>query len=489
MRHLTSLRLSPSTNVFDFLLDFVGFQQPLRPLKHYGRGLKFLHAAFLTTVCFVLSYSFFIRHIVLNAHPDVGWISELIWRNPLQLLESESYKVGWGSGWEFHTSPILSIASLFSYLWPGLQITWMATFLATQVSLVYWPLQQILRLRVFMTQRPLDAVLSYLTAFLLTVGGAVTGSLIFPHYELFQVTFFVWMLFSLHCNNRFAFYSFSALFLTVREDSLLFAIAFILFAAPFANKLIRRKLITLIILLLSVLGLFFLVRRLIFDTESIFSSDYLGNPPLDHLSVQFLVQRFELMLSNNVWTFGTIFCLVVLAVYNEAWRSIASVMPVFGLVGAGLLTYSAAKGTFLFYYSIPFFFFILISLLTLVSSHTNLKLSMRMALAISLAPLALPIFQNDFYVGRTLASQIPESASLAELESHTRRFVEQGFLVHESMYAFNPSAMRPGVISYSETIEECVVVPLPHLSDFGGTSLRVSRFEEATFFYKVCPSS
>jgi hypothetical protein len=365
----------------------------------------------------------------------------------------------------------------------------MATFLAAQVALIYWPLQQILRFRVFVAGKSVDAVLSYLTAFVLTLGGAVTGSLIFPHYELFQVTFFVWMLFGLHCNNRLVFYGSFALFLSVREDSMLFAIALILIVLPFANRVIRRRLFFLIALLLSGLGLILFGRRLVFDTESIFSSDYLGNPPLDHLSVRFLVQRFELMLDNNVWILGSMLCLVTLAVYNEAWRSMASIMPVFGLMGVGLLTYSAAKGTFLFYYSIPFFFFLLASLLTLVASHANLKLSTRLALALSLAPLALPMFQNNFYLGRTLVSEVPEITSLEELESDTKRFVEQGYLLHPSMYAFNPSAMEPGTISHSETITKCVVVPFPHLDEFKEISLEISRFEGSNFFYTVCPSS
>jgi hypothetical protein len=489
MRRQTSWKLSTSTNIFDFFCDFVGFCQPLQTPKYWSRSLKFFHAAFLTMICFFISYSFFIRHIVLNAHPDIGWISELIWQNPLQQLETQSYKLGWNSGWEFHISPFLSVASLFSYLWPGLQMTWMATFLAAQVSFIYWPLQQILRFRVFIGEKPLDSIFSYLIASLLTVGGAVTGSLIFPHYELFQITFFVWMLFGLHCKNRFIFYSSFALFLSVREDSLLFTIVLILVTLPFANQVLRRRLAALIALFSSSLGLIFLGRRLFFDTESIFSSDYLGNPPFDHLSVQFLVQRFELMIENNVWILGTIFCLVTLAVYNKVYRSIASVLPVFGLLGVGLLTFSGAKGTFLFYYSIPFFFFILFSLLTLVASHAKLDLSIRIAMALSLTPLAFPIFQNDFYLGRTLVSQVPTNALLAELESDTKRFVAQGYLLHESMYAFNPSAMKPGVIFHSENNRECVVVPLPHLGEFDELTLDISRFEGSDFFYRVCPPS
>jgi hypothetical protein len=195
------------------------------------------------------------------------------------------------------------------------------------------------------------------------------------------------------------------------------------------------------------------------------------------------------MIENNIWILGTIFCLMTLAVHNKAYRSIASVSPVFGIFGVGLLTYSGAKGTFLFYYSIPFFFFILFSLLTLVASHAKLDLSIRIAIALSLTPLAFPIFQNDFYLGRTLVSQVPKSISLAELESDTERFVAQGYLLHKSMYAFNPSAMKPGVISHSETNTTCVVVPLPHLGEFDEPSLDISRFEGSDFFYKVCPPS
>jgi hypothetical protein len=110
----------------------------IRFKSNFSKLSKFelLFSVLISLITFVFFYFIYSKHILTNAHWDIGWIKQVIWQNVLQKMPEDCCVSGNLSSpyisWKWHLTPFFSLISLISYLWPFTSNSWLITFFAIQ---------------------------------------------------------------------------------------------------------------------------------------------------------------------------------------------------------------------------------------------------------------------------------------------------------------------------------------------------------------------
>lgn len=442
--------------------------------------------AFIVFTLSIIFFNYFYKHIILYSHPDIGWIGNLIYRNPLQSLQNQSYKLGWQSGWEFHYSPFLSIISLLSFLWPFGAIKWLSLFFTLQVVLIYYPVLRIVQ-RFFIHKGTIkEKILTNALAIPLSLGGSITGSLLFPHYELYQVAFFTWVFYGILLSNKLIVLVSSFLFLSVREDSFLYAGVIILIL----GVILRAKafyLAAAVVLLVFLLQLF--SRQLLFDTPSIFKTDYLGDPTLSHINLSHFLTRGELIIKNNYPIFMTFYLILFVGIWQFNKSVLLNSFILIPLLLMGMFSFSPTKGSFSLYYSIPFFYIYFPNILLIL--RANLIRFQRVFCFFICMALTLSIPQNNFYILQVASTKIPPGYSEKAFKGALRDAIFLGYPVDSTMYAYGPELMNHDMLfSLGTPVTRCIVVPNFKVALYieKSSNLLQTKFKDYEQFYTLCPT-
>jgi hypothetical protein len=450
-----------------------------------NRKLNYIDVFFLFTLS-IIFFNYFYKHIILYSHPDIGWIRSLIYRNPLQLLQNQSYKLDWQSGWEFHYSLFLSIISLLSFLWPFGAIKWLSLFFTLQVVLIYYPVLRIAQNYFVHKGTIKEKILINTLAIPLSLGGSITGSLLFPHYELYQVVFFIWVLYGILLSNKLIVLVSGFLFLSIREDSFLYAgVIFLILGAILRAK--AFYLAAAVVLFVFLLQLF--SRQLLFDTPSIFRTDYLGEPTLSHINLSHFLARGELIIENNYPIFITFYLIIFVGIWQLNKSVLLNSIILIPLLLMGMFSFSPAKGSFILYYSIPFFYIYFPNILLIL--RANLIRFQRVFCFFICMALSISIPQNDFYILQVASTKIPSGYSEKAIEGALRDAILLDYPVDSTMYAYGPEQMNHGMYySLGTPVTRCIVVPKFKVAFYieQNSNLLQTKFKDYEQFYKLCPA-
>ena len=438
-----------------------------------------------TTIILVLVWNFFYKHIVLYSHPDIGWIRSLIWRNPLQKLENESYKSDWQSGWEFHNSALLSIFSLLSYMWPFGAIKYLTVFFSLQILLIFVPILKILQYFLTNTQSIQERIVVNSASILFSLGGSITGAILFPHFELYQITFFVWFLYGVLILNKSIVFVSAILFLSVREDSFLYAAGILLMLSIISKikSIFNLAVVSLLIFLAQMIS-----RQLLFDTPSIFSTDYLGDPVLSHISMQHFFTRAELIIRSNYPIFIIFYLIFFIGIWQRNRAVIYYSLLLIPTLLMGLFAFSPAKGSFILYYSIPFFFIYFLNIIFILKEN-SIRFQRVFSIFIGVA-FFLSIFQNNFQILQTSTKSIPSGYSEQVLNKVIIDAISNNFLIESSMYVYGSEILASGAVhDIGVKASRCVIVPIVKVQFYleRDTELVQNKFKDYEEFVKLCP--
>jgi hypothetical protein len=102
-------------------------------------------------ITFIFYYVYYRNTLINQAHWDVGWIRNVIWRNPIQSMPVDCCAVdGQNSeyiSWTWHFSPTFSVFSLLSFLWPFSQLSWLVLFFTLQNVIITFCVNYLLYLK------------------------------------------------------------------------------------------------------------------------------------------------------------------------------------------------------------------------------------------------------------------------------------------------------------------------------------------------------
>ena len=437
------------------------------------------------TIILVLVWNFFYKHIVLYSHPDIGWIRSLIWHNPLQKLQSESYKLDWQSGWEFHYSTLLSIFSFISYIWPFGVIKWLTVFFTLQIVLIFIPILKILQYFLTNTYSIKERIFINSISMLFSLGGSITGAVLFPHFELYQITFFVWCLYGVLIFNKSIVSLSAILFLSVREDSFLYA-AGILLILGFLSKskiIFNLAVVSVLIFVVQILS-----RQLLFDTPSIFKTDYLGDPVLSHINPKYFFTRVESIIRGNYPVFIVFYLILFIGIWQYNKSVLRHSLLLIPTLLMGLFAFSPTKGSFNLYYSIPFFFIYFLNIIFILKENL-FRFQKIFSFFIGLA-FILSIFQNNFQILQTSIKKIPSGYSEYILDRVIKDAISNGLPIDSSMYVYGSEFLASGTVyDIGMKVNKCMVVPRTKVEIYRerNNNLMQTRFKDYEEFYKLCP--
>jgi hypothetical protein len=288
---------------------------------------------------------------------DAGWYSAIIHRQGL-LPDNPPSAYPLSEYYALHVSVAVSLASIVSYVIPLDRIEYYCLF----QGLLYAPLGWVAA-RLLSADRPathaLDALLVGSASLLFGLSGQVISCLGYPHYEiLISVGICVMLLGFALGSARWAWLGVAIAAMT-REDGGFHAAAFIAatwlsgaFGRPFPVAPRARLAMFAVSVGSSLVAM--LLQRALFEPAQLFQHEYLGEPPLAHLTFGTLAERFAAFAESSKFVLLPWLGSLVLAVRWRDWRYLLGwtvELPWFLL---NLLAAQELKSTFDIYTGFPF---------------------------------------------------------------------------------------------------------------------------------------
>jgi hypothetical protein len=248
-------------------------------------------AAFWAGACFVWNH--FLRGPYLL---DSGWYSAIIYQQGL-LPDSPRAASSIREYYGIHVSPLISLASVFSYVLPIGRVPYYALF----QGLIYAPLgavTAILARTKGSRTTSVDAVKVLITSLLFAFNGQALACLGYPHYEIFLSAGVCLLVAGIATGHERLGWLGLVLAGATREDGGLHALAFTMAALacnlsrrPFPIE--RRVIIRMAIVsgLMSVAA--FVAQKSFFQSANLFRHEYLGDPTYAHLTLATLERRIR----------------------------------------------------------------------------------------------------------------------------------------------------------------------------------------------------
>lgn len=397
----------------------------------------------LIIIFFVYKYQ-----ILVSAHWDVGWLKYVTWRNPLQQMPIDCCALDGENSqyisWSWHFSPLFSVFSLLSYIWPFGQYFWFILFL----SLPYGMISYFVSYFAFIGSKRLSSIsaIFLVSSFSIVVGMSfgIFRSIQFPHYEVYFTAFLLAFMFFLSKNRNLL--ALTALFLciSVKEDSSFYLA--ILYVAFFWSKNNSMRVIRNTLVLISPSVVYLIALNVItfddppnpnFTGQSNLQSQYLGKTPLDHLDLRFILDRFYLNLNDN-WLLYSVMLLVLITVYSHSpsvfYRSLIAIFP---HIAVALVGISSVKGGWALYHQVPIWTTILVLIIYL---HLNFKPISLHNFGILLVSLCFASFasQSTLYVVSGLRSEFDTALISRNSPSIIQSARENGDFLDENFFVYDP---------------------------------------------------
>jgi hypothetical protein len=301
-----------------------------------------------------------VRTAVLNVFyavgdlTDPGWQATIIWHNNWHLEGPPALS---GSFFSEHISPIFWLVNLISYILPLSKLDFYAAFMAGIYALfatgVYraWQLGD----ERITAGKCLVAVAIALAATFSAVG---MNTLRLPHYELLIPALGLWFFISM-AERRYGWASFwFVLCLMVREDAglhlfgllVLWGVVVRFYRQPGADI---RAIFWFAVIALSYAALAFVVKHAAFPADN-FSRAYAGNPRWQHLTAEFLSERFWFYLTERTYITLPLLVTLVWAVFSRNPLLPVGYLACLPWMALHFIAVSYTTGTLSYYYSFPF---------------------------------------------------------------------------------------------------------------------------------------
>lgn len=232
---------------------------------------------------------------------DSGWYSYIVWHDGV-LPKNPVVAEGLPDYYGIHVSPLVSTASVLSYLVPLDRVRWYCLFQAS----LYAPLAGAAVLLVKERRRLVDAFAVAGTALAFALSGQVVQCVRYPHFEIFVVVGIAFMLVGLATGRTKLAWAGLFVAAATREDGGFHAAFFC--AAVVASDLtgrpfpVRRKtVITMFVVATLASLLAFVLQKAFFQTANLFRREYLGEPAYAHVTAAEMWRRTKLFFDHSAF--------------------------------------------------------------------------------------------------------------------------------------------------------------------------------------------
>jgi hypothetical protein len=410
---------------------------------------KNVYISFIVSIISLVFFCTVYAHLVLsNAHWDVGWINQVIWKNPMQLMPTDccsrdgenSAFISWG----WHFTPLFTGISLLSYLWPFGQTAWLILFFSLAPSLSVF----IVVLLFLSNTKDMKFSLKFKVYFaiVLSISFGVVRAVAFPHYEIYLVPLILGLILALALNKKFLVVILLFLIISLKEDSIFYVIALIW--AIGISRMSTRKIILLSIYLaiiplaylLSInFGVFSDPLLINFPNQTNLEAHYLGSPIFSHLSYDFLHERVFLIIRSNFLLIAFTFFLFGLSIIlcnSFLMRMILCTIPFWFL---SLISLSWVKGTMMTYELLPIWIPILIALIYFPYTEIVNTIKVKILYFIFLTFLTASLVGgNGRSFIRNLTYEIPTFNTLKDLDYNLKLAKSKGFKIDPFLFSISP---------------------------------------------------
>ena len=408
--------------------------------------LLFIFCLSLTT--FVVFYFVYSRYILTNAHWDTGWIKQVIWQNVLQKMPYDCCLSGTYSSeyisWEWHFTPLFSLVSLLSYLWPFTANSWLIAFFAVQPTLLF-----LFTCLIYFSKKVTlfnSNYSNYLVPVLLSTSLGSMRALAFPHYELLYLVFLLAIFYFISRNQKSIVVIFVILILSIKEDSA-FYLVILIWAICYG--LVRfRKILAASIILLAPSLIYLTYLSFARDSVQISSNfagmtnlqaHYVGKPFFSHITIDFLASRLTDILQTNFYILFLQFILTVLAIRYREYFILRLMISTIPLWTASLLAVSWVKGQMLTYEIIPIWASIMISILFFPWNKFENSILVKVSSYLIIVVLIFGLVNaSSKFLIKTTFMTTPNEQSMTIIDDIIQQAKSDGIKLDTNFFVYNP---------------------------------------------------
>ncbi len=337
-----------------------------------------------------------------DGHGDLGWLRIVLWRNPSLSLEGFPGYPSTYSSWEWHFLPYISIWSALSYLWPFGDLNYLLLFITLPPVLIFYFLAK--TLKAIIDPKPISKkIIIILITLILGTMGPILPAIAFPHYELWQGALIMAAFYYAKVQRKKIAYGFLFLGTLVKEDaSFYFVVILMVLYFTFDNW---RRFILLASSILFLPLVYLVSNYFIAPPNSLLKSQYLGDPPLKHVTIDFLKNRLieNINVRSNLVTFAFFITVLFFCIYYKNMLGLKLILVTLVFFIVGFLGFQTEVGTLRFYRGLPVWMGLVVAYLVLIGKAVNLRNKSLKFLYLALIPLLFSVGTNDFnYLARQL---------------------------------------------------------------------------------------
>lgn len=324
-------------------------------MKLHPRLWLLVAAVFPCVVVAWLNAWFVWNHFVQGAYlHDSGWYSYIVWHNGL-LPKNPAVAEHLPDYYGIHVSPLVSIASVLSYIVPLDRVRWYCLFQAA----LYAPLAFAATRLVARGRRWRDALAVSGAALAFALSGQVIQCIRYPHFEIFVVVGVAFMLVGLATGRTKLAWTGLVMAVATREDGGFHAALFCavvvlcdLSGRPFPVP--RKTAVTMfaVATLASVLAFGF--QKTFFQSANLFRHEYLGETAYAHVTGAEVVRRTRLFFSHASFVSFPLMGTFVIAIARRDNRYLLGWVAELPWLLLNFFAFQPAKFEFTIYTGFPF---------------------------------------------------------------------------------------------------------------------------------------
>jgi hypothetical protein len=419
----------------------------------------FLFSVVVSLATLLIFYRIYSGWIITNAHWDLGWLRQVTWHNVFQKMPETCCSVNESNSiyisWFWHFTPLFSIVSLLSYLWPFSSFAWLALLLAIAPALLVFFTCNIF----FLSRKPFSKfkAINYFYPILLSLSFGSIRAIAFPHYELYFLVFVLAAVYSAARNSKFLFFLSIIMLVFLKEDSAFYLVILIWFI--FFKKLSTLHLIKTTFLLLTLPIVYLVSLNFVqldypinpsFPNMTNLESQYLGKPLLSHISIDFIINRLIHIFQVNfvlIMLIILLACIALLTKNDLMMRLIASTLPYFIV---STFAFSWVKGVMLNYELIPVWSSVMLAVLSYPTqtsdSNKHIGVSKVFIFLFLLLGLVNGSAKHVISVGLT---QTPNVSTMNSIDLIIQEAKKNAVILDANFFVYNPS-----LVSYNSWLKD-----------------------------------
>lgn len=418
--------------------------------SHFSRLSKgeSLFTFIVSLAVFVFFYFVYNKHILTDAHWDTGWIKQVIWHNILQKMPGDCCSSGNLSSpyisWRWHFTPLFSLVSLLSYLWPFTVNSWLISFFALQPALLVFFICLIYFSRkIHLYDRKF---LNYLLPVILCFTLGSLRALAFPHFELLYLVFLLAMIYYAARNQKMLFIVFVILILSIKEDSAFYLVILIWFV--FFGFIAFKKLLLITTILLTPSIIYLILPSFVDYSDQISSNftdmtnlqaHYLGKPFLSHITLKFLLLRFSDIVQNNYLIIILQAMLTIFAFRYKEYLILRLMMSTIPFWVVSFLAFSWVKGQMLTYEIIPIWSSVVIAILFLPYYKLKNLISKKIFINLILVILMIgTINTSSKFLIKSALIETPSNRSIRIIDKIINQAKSEGIKLDTNFFVYDP---------------------------------------------------